>query len=163
MLPVGLLFATKVITRDDVNSLDWDVLILIAGGLTLGYGIQVTDLDERLVHLIPAGLSHAARLAVLGAATFAFGTFFSNTAIASMLMPVAMMAAAVSGEGAEPASYALTVALVASMSMALPVSTPPNAMAHASGELTNRDFIRTGGYLGALGTALIIAGFALLA
>jgi sodium-dependent dicarboxylate transporter 2/3/5 len=96
------------------------------------------------------------RLAVLGLATFTFGTFFSNTAIASMLMPIAMLAVGMSSGGVGLASYALTIALAASMSMALPVSTPPNAMAHATGDLTAWDFVRTGGCIGAVGTALIV-------
>jgi sodium-dependent dicarboxylate transporter 2/3/5 len=86
MLPVTLLFATGSFTREDVNSLDWDVLILIAGGLTLGYSLQVTGLDGRLAALVPAGSRDLARVAVLVAATIGLGTFFSNTAIASMLM-----------------------------------------------------------------------------
>jgi di/tricarboxylate transporter len=36
------------------------------------------------------------------------------------------------------------------------MSTPPNAMAYGSGELTSRDFIRTGGYLGVAGAAVIV-------
>jgi di/tricarboxylate transporter len=91
------------------HSLDWDVLILIAGGLTLGYSLQVTALDER----------RFTTLAVLGFATFGFGTFFSNTAIASMLMPVAVAAAA-GTTGLDLTSAALMVALAASMNIALP-------------------------------------------
>ena len=156
VLPVTLFFATSVITRDDVNSLDWDVLILIAGALTLGYSLQVTDLDQRLAALVPEQAGDMTRLAVLGLATLVFGTFFSNTAIASMLMPVAVMTADMSSGDLDLTGYALTIALVASMSMALPVSTPPNAMAHATGGLTTADFIRTGGCIGLFGTVLII-------
>lgn len=155
MLPVTLLFATAIVTREDVNSLDWDVLILIAGGLALGYTLQVTGLDARLADLVPIGASDGTRLALLAAATLGLGTFFSNTAIASMLMPVAVITAELS-TSMGLSTYTLTTAFVASLSMAMPMSTPPNAMAHASGELTSRDFIRTGGYLGAAGAAIIV-------
>jgi sodium-dependent dicarboxylate transporter 2/3/5 len=154
MLPVVLFFGTAVIDREDVNSLDWDVLILIAGGLTLGYSLQVTGMAGRLAAAVPAGASGFASLAFLGFATLTLGTFFSNTAVASMLMPVAMVVAA--GNLVDPTSAALMVALAASMSIALPVSTPPNAMAYATGELTSRDFVRSGGYIGALGTFIIL-------
>jgi len=125
VLPVTLFFATTIITREDVNSLDWDVLILIAGGLALGFGLQVTELDQRVAALVPVEASDTVRLALLALGTLALGTFFSNTAIASMLMPVAIIAAGVATDGLSLSSFALTVALVASMSMALPVSTPP--------------------------------------
>ena len=162
VLPVTLFFATSIISREDVNSLDWDVLILIAGGLTLGYSLQVTGVDERLAALVPINASDAVRLAVLGATTLAFGTFFSNTAIASMLMPVAVIAAGLSGGDGDLASFALIIALTASMSMALPVSTPPNALAHASGELTTRDFMRTAGAIGGVGAAVILVVLAVV-
>ena len=162
VLPVALFFATSVITRDDVNALDWDVLILIAGGLALGFGIQLTALDQRLAALVPANASDTVRLSLLAVGTFVLGTFFSNTAIASMLMPVAIIAAATSSNGVSLVSYVLTVALVASMSMALPVSTPPNALAYATNELTTRDFIRTGGVIGLAATVLIIVLMVLL-
>lgn len=160
VLPVILLLTTSVVSRDDVNTLDWDVLILIAGGLTLGYSLQITSVDRQLAAIVPAGASDAARLGVLALATLTLGTFFSNTAIASMLMPVATIAAGSAAAAVDLTSYAVTVALVASLSMALPVSTPPNAMAHATGELTRRDFLQTAGCIGLTGAVLVVVMFA---
>lgn len=155
-LPVTLFFATALITRDDVNSLDWDVLILIAGGLALGYTLQVTGLDQRLAGVVPIDASDGVRLGALAAATLALGTFFSNTAIASMFIPVAVVTAALSTSIGVTA-FVVVTAFVASLSMALPMSTPPNAMAYGTGELTSRDFVRTGGLIGAVGAAVIVA------
>ncbi|ODS52673.1 MAG: hypothetical protein ABS36_16655 [Acidobacteria bacterium SCN 69-37] len=155
-LPVTLFFATTVITRDDVNSLDWDVLILIAGGLALGYTLQVTALDVRLAAVVPVDAPDWVRLAALAGATLALGTFFSNTAIASMFVPVAVITASLS-TSMGVTTYVVVTAFVASLSMALPMSTPPNAMAYGSDELTSRDFIRTGGLIGAAGTGAIVA------
>ncbi|HUE84610.1 MAG TPA: DASS family sodium-coupled anion symporter [Vicinamibacterales bacterium] len=160
VLPVIFLFTTSVITREDVNTLDWDVLILIAGGLSLGYSLQVTAVDERLAAVIPVNASDAARLGLVALATFVLGTFFSNTAIASMLMPVAAIAASTGASGLDLTAYALTIALVASLSMALPVSTPPNAMAHGTGEVTRSDFLQTAGSIGLAGAALVVLAFA---
>lgn len=155
-LPVTLLFATGIITRRDVNSLDWDVLILIAGGLALGYSLQVTGLDERLATLVPSNSRDLWRVVVLALATIGLGTFFSNTAIASMLMPVALIAAGFSAGGVDVTGYALTVALSASLSMALPVSTPPNAMTYAQGGISSTDFLRTAGFIGFAGALLVV-------
>jgi sodium-dependent dicarboxylate transporter 2/3/5 len=160
VLPVILLLVTSVVSRSDVNTLDWDVLILIAGGLTLGYSLQVTAVDQRLASIIPTEAGDPSRVGLLVLATFALGTFFSNTAIASMLMPVAATMALGGVGGPDLARYALPIALAASLSMALPVSTPPNAMAHATGELTRRDFLQTTGCIGLAGALLVFVMFA---
>lgn len=72
-----------------------------------------------------------------------------------MLMPVAIIAAA-GTDGIGVAGYALAISLAASLSMALPVSTPPNAMAYATGELTTRDFLATAAFVGGVGTVLVL-------
>jgi sodium-dependent dicarboxylate transporter 2/3/5 len=61
------------------------------------------------------------------------------------------------GGGTGPFQIGLSIALAASLSMGLPVSTPPNAIAYASGELETRDFVRAGGLIGLLGIVLILA------
>jgi sodium-dependent dicarboxylate transporter 2/3/5 len=53
-------------------------------------------------------------------------------------------------------SYSLAVALAASLSMALPVSTPPNAMTYARGGLRSTDFLRTAGFIGVVGAAVVV-------
>lgn len=158
VLPVILLFLTSTITREDVNTLDWDVLILIAGGLTLGYSLQITQADQRLAAIIPSSAGGLVSLTFLALVTYGLGSFFSNTAIASMLMPVATLTAVTSAP--DLTAYALTIALTASLSMALPVSTPPNAMAHATGEVTRRDFLQTTACVGLAGSVLIVVMFA---
>jgi sodium-dependent dicarboxylate transporter 2/3/5 len=159
VLPVILLLVTSVVTRDEVNTLDWDVLILIAGGLTLGFSLQVTAVDQRLASMLPLAAGDTVRLGLLVLVTFTLGTFFSNTAIASMLMPVATTVALSRTGGLDLTGYVMPIALVASLSMALPVSTPPNTMAHATGELTRRDFLQTAGGIGLAGTLLVLVMF----
>jgi len=42
------------------------------------------------------------------------------------------------------------------LSMALPISTPPNAIAYASGEFTTRELARSGIIIGGAATLLIV-------
>src|SRR5690606_25192996 len=112
-------------------------------------------LDTRLAEIIPRSTGDGIRLVLLAATTLVLGTFFSNTAVASMLMPVAVVTAGLSTTMGL-ITFVLTTAFVSSLTMALPMSTPPNAMAHASGELTSRDFLRTGGRIGVIGAAIIV-------
>jgi sodium-dependent dicarboxylate transporter 2/3/5 len=77
----------------------------------------------------------------------------SNTASASMLVPV--MIAIAQGTGVSPVPPALGAALGASFGFMLPVSTPPNAIVYGSGLVPLRDMIRAGAVLDVVGIVLI--------
>ena len=51
------------------------------------------------------------------------------------------------------------VAICASLAMCLPVSTPPNALAHSTGMITTRQMATIGIILGAIG---LVLGYAML-
>jgi sodium-dependent dicarboxylate transporter 2/3/5 len=55
----------------------------------------------------------------------------------------------------------LSIALAASMSMVLPVSTPPNALAYSSGKLVSGDFRYMGIILAVIGLVALIFLFSL--
>jgi solute carrier family 13 (sodium-dependent dicarboxylate transporter), member 2/3/5 len=141
LLMAVVLTTTGIINSEDLARLEWSILILIAGGISLGTGMQLTGLDQVVAQWLPAtGKSGFWLLAVLVMATLVVGTFMSNTAAANLFLPIGLSSAAISGaEGSlYPIQVAMSIALAASMSMALPISTPPNALAYASGEVTTR-------------------------
>jgi sodium-dependent dicarboxylate transporter 2/3/5 len=84
--------------------------------------------------------------------------FMSNTAAANILIPIGVTMA-VGNEG----WVALPIALAASCAMCLPIATPPNALAFATGLIQTRDFIRIGLVLGVLGPAVSLLWVALIA
>lgn len=164
MLPISVFLVTGVMSAKDLRSLNWEVLWLVAGGVALGQAMFASGLSEWFVGLVPfESMAGVAVIAVVGVVAITMSTFISNTATAALLLPlVAALGAsspALSGlGGALP--LVLMATFACSMSMALPVSTPPNSMAHATGELVTRDMVRTGVPLGALGlvaTALLVA------
>lgn len=145
---------------DDLRRVDWQVLILIGGGLALGAGLQRTGLDKLLVAALPLPAEPGLLLMVCFiVVTIVLSTFISNTATASLMLPmaVAAVAARATGDGAAgaTAALALSVALAASLAMALPVSTPPNALAAARGELRAAELARIGVVLGLAGALLL--------
>jgi sodium-dependent dicarboxylate transporter 2/3/5 len=117
--------------------------------------MQRTRLDQVLVQQLP--VSGPFVLIGMILATLLISTFMSNTAAANLILPVGVSFAASLGAASalDPVQMALCIALVASMAMGLPVSTPPNAIAYASGELTARDFSLAGGLLGVVAAVLI--------
>jgi solute carrier family 13 (sodium-dependent dicarboxylate transporter), member 2/3/5 len=161
LLPAVVLTTTSVFKREDLGLIEWNVLILIAGGISLGIGMQLTGLDHVVVRWLPVtGENPFALFAVLVLATLIVGTFMSNTAAANLFLPIGLSASATAGAagGLHPIHVALSIALIASMGMALPVSTPPNAMAYARNEFTTRDMVRVSLLISGLGAVAIIAG-----
>ena len=157
LLPAIAFTATGVLDQTDVDSLEWDILILIGGGIALGAGMQKTGLDQIVVQAVPLGGPFV--LVGLVGTTVLVSTFMSNTAAANLLIPIGVSFAlrTTAASGPDPVQLGLSIALAASLSMALPVSTPPNAIAYASGELDTADFARAGGLLGGLAVVLIVA------
>jgi solute carrier family 13 (sodium-dependent dicarboxylate transporter), member 2/3/5 len=81
----------------------------------------------------------------------------SNTAAANLIIPIAMVTS-----GANPLQLAVLVAFACSFAMALPISTPPNAIAFASGKISSRDMLMAGGIISVIGTVLLLAGYQII-
>lgn len=145
-VPIVALSMMGIIRRQDIRAIDWDVLILLAGGLSLGVGIEQSGLAEWLAGRVgDAGLPDwQAALALAGLAALV-SNLMSNTAAANILLPVTLVIARAmgGGPGAE-AAFLVPVALACSTAMALPISTPPNALVYASGRLRGTDYLLPG-------------------
>jgi len=155
LLPVVAFTTTGVLTQADFDSLEWNILFLIAGGIALGVGMQQTGLDEVLIGVVPGHGPFV--VAALALATVVVSTLMSNTAAANLLVPVGVALATGSAGALSAVQVAVSIALAASVSMALPVSTPPNAIAYASGVCDTNDFVRAGLLIGGVAVLLIVA------
>jgi sodium-dependent dicarboxylate transporter 2/3/5 len=120
-----------VLDRRDFQSLDWDTLFLIAGGLCLGQALEESGAARALAEAATGvQLPPFALLLLLGGVTVLLSELTSNTATAAMMVPLA--AALAAGMGFAPAKAVWLVALAASLGFALPVSTPPNALVYGT-------------------------------
>jgi sodium-dependent dicarboxylate transporter 2/3/5 len=83
-------------------------------------------------------------------------TFMSNTATANLLLPI-MSALGVSlmsgGDSKVGMMLILALTFACSLAMAMPISTPPNALAHATGQINTGDMAKSGIVIGLLGLA----------
>ena len=97
MLPVFVFLATRILGKDDLKLLSWDVLWLISGGIALGYGLEETGLSRVMIEQVPFSQLDP-MLIVISATVLALlmSTFISNTATANLLLP--LMAALGSSE-----------------------------------------------------------------
>ena len=166
MLPVGVCAIIGVLTKRDLEEISWSVLWMVAGGFALGVGLQETGLAQTLINAIPFG-SWPAIVIVIGSGLICYmmANFISHTATASLLVPIL---AAVAGSAAVATNLAslggaatvlVGVAIGSSLGMVLPISTPPNAIAAATGMIEQKDMVKTGLIMGVLG---LILGYGML-
>lgn len=150
MFPVVILLSTGVLGAKEFRSLEWDVLWLVAGGIALGKGVSVTGFDTWIVGLVDWNAMSASILGIAICATaLIMSTFISNSAATNLLAPIAVAVAAAAGGSSM--TILIFVALGASMAMALPISTPPNAIAYGAGAFTTKQMALTGGIIAVLG------------
>ncbi len=157
LVPVVILLATKVFGPDDLKAMPWDVLWLVSGGVALGTGVATTGLDAWLVGLVPWD-SVPGGLLVVALAVVALGmsTVISSSATANLLIPIGVTLAASDAVMIAPLLAVLMLAIGSSLAMALPISTPPNAIAYATGVVEGRDLARSGIAVGAIGLAVFV-------
>lgn len=93
--------------------------------------------------------------------------FISHTATAALLVPILAIAGSSMRENLSALGGVETlligVAIGSSLAMILPISTPPNALAHATGMIQQKDMEKVGIIMGIVGlilgyTMLIILG-----
>jgi sodium-dependent dicarboxylate transporter 2/3/5 len=154
---VVVLLATQVFTVEDLHGLNWHILWLVGGGIALGNGVSGTGLDDWLVGLYDWGsLSTVLLMFALAVIAIGFSTIISNSATANLLIPIGLSLAFSEAVDLDPLVAGLLIAMSCSLAMALPVSTPPNAVAYASGEIETREMATVGLLIGAVGIVLVV-------
>jgi sodium-dependent dicarboxylate transporter 2/3/5 len=160
-IPIVGLTLLGIIDADEVRSLPWDTLMLVAGGLALGIAIQEQGLAGYFIESINITSFNFLLLIVIFAyISVLLSNFMSNTAATTILVPVAVSLLSLAGDY-NPAILTLVIGLSASCALLLPVSTPPNAVAYSTGRILQSDFRLGGIYIGLLGP-LVIIGICLL-
>ena len=159
LVPVVVYSATRIISVADLKTIDWDVLWLMAGGIALGFGLEKSGLITHIVKSIAFGsLSPLLIIFLVTVVTILIASFMSHTAAANLLLPVmAVLGTTVPSLASVGGAKAIILAatFASSLAMALPVSTPPNALAYATGEVKTKDMVKTGVPIGVFGLILI--------
>jgi sodium-dependent dicarboxylate transporter 2/3/5 len=146
-----------LLTWEDARRLPWEVLLLFGGGLSLAAAMESSGLSswigEQLVGF--RGLPFPVIVLGLAAVVVALGEFASNVAIATMMMPLAASLAVAIGQ--PPERLMLLAGFSASLGFALPVATPPNAIAFGSGQVPMREMVRAGVLVDLAGILVVTA------
>ncbi len=166
LIPLGVLTACGIFTKEDIKEINWSVLWLVAGGFALGTCLQGTGLAKVLIQAIPFGsMSVILVLLVAGLVCYFLSNFISNSATAALLIPILIVVAegVADPAAANNASFVALggtqamisfIAVCASIAMLFPISTPPNAIASSTGLVETKDMAKVGIIIGAVGFIL---------
>lgn len=154
LLPVALMtgavgmIITGVLTMDEAyKAVSWKTVFLLAGLLPLGHAVETSGTANYLAQHLLASLGDVPTI-VLQAMVALLSTLFtliiSNVGATVLLVPIAInLALAV---GADPAIFALTVAVSTSNSFLIPTH-QVNALIMGPGNYRVIDFLRVGGIM----------------
>lgn len=159
LVPFVIFALTGVITKRDLEQINWSVIWMVAGGFALGYGLNASGLAANAVKSIPFGeFSPLLILLLSGIICYALSNFISNSATAALLMPILAVVCTAMGDKLETIGGTPTVligvAIAASSAMVLPISTPPNALAYATNLVQQKDMSKMGLIMGLLSMVL---------
>lgn len=154
--------ARPLLTWREAREIPWDVLLLFGGGLALAGAMETSGLAGTIGDWMAGlqGLPLPLVLLGVGFTTVLVSELASNTATASMGMPIAVALAAALEQ--PPLLVMMVIGLSASVGFALPMATPPNAIVFGSGELQVRQMARAGLALDVLGVVAVVTVVLLL-
>ncbi|MFB6096384.1 MAG: SLC13 family permease [Haloferacaceae archaeon] len=144
------------------ESVEWDVILLLAGIIPLGMALEQTGGADLLGAMVASTADYLPVLAVLWVFYIATGLItgvISNNASVVLMIPVAIESAA--RIGANPFAFVLAVTFAASTSFITPVGYQTNLFVYGPGGYRFTDYIRIGAPLQLLLSVVTVLGIAL--
>lgn len=136
--------------KEAYESIEWNLLFVIFGMLSLGVAMQQTGAASWLAHnvvsLVDQFVSGPAKPLVILASVYLVTTVLtevlSNNAVAALLVPIAIGIANEAGLDSRP--FIVAVAIAASAAFATPIGYQTNTYVYGIGGYAFRDFVRIG-------------------
>jgi len=158
MVLTGCLKPTEV-----YDSVQWDIIILLAGVIPLGLAMQETGGADFLAELVVLASGALPPLAVLGLmylVTAVLTNIISNNAAVVLMIPVAAQVA--TDVGASVFAFILAVTFAASTAFMTPVGYQTNLFVYGPGGYRFTDYVTVGGPLQLLFAVATTLGIAVL-
>lgn len=145
LIGVVLMFSFRVVNWADVEKgVQWGIILLYGGAITMGIGLQETGAAEWLAQNILSivGENPYAALAVLIIVGFLLTNLMSNTAAVAFLLPIGIgISEAV---GLSPVVTSFAIALAGGGAFMLIIATPGAAIAYSSGYFSPKHLLKAG-------------------
>lgn len=159
LIPFAVFAMTGIVTRYDLEEINWSVIWMVAGGFALGYAMNGSGLASLVVRAIPFSNFSPLLIVVLsGLLCYILSNLISHSATAALLMPILVVVCTAMGDSLNAiggtSTVLIGVAIASSSAMILPISTPPNALAYATNLVQQKDMAKMGIIIGILSIVL---------
>ena len=144
----------------DAQKVEWGILLLFGGGLSLAAGMQASGWLDALEGLSGEAMPTWVWIFIFTAVGVWTTELFSNMALVSATLPIALAVAR--AQGLEFEQLALPLTIGASCAFMLPMATPPNAIVFSSGKVTVPYMAGRGFWMNIWATLLIGLVFSLV-
>lgn len=156
ILAVLVMFGLNLLDMEDLQSIQWELILLVGGGILLGEAMIVSGTAEKISSLVaslhgtvPAFII----LLLLCMVSLVITNFISNSATAAILIPITLETSI--SLGYDPTPFVVAVALSATAAFITPVGVPSTAIIYSTGKVPKDKLIKTG-VLTAVPTLLVI-------
>ncbi|KAH7021347.1 SPX domain-containing protein [Microdochium trichocladiopsis] len=144
ILPIVIFFGIGILTKEDFNNFPWTIIILAAGGLSLGKAVKSSGLLHTIAEEISKevdGMDLYGVLLIFSGLTLVVATFISHTVAALIILP---LVADIGRNMDEPHPNLLIMAatLMCSAAMGLPTSGFPNMTAIMKEDSTGQRYLQ---------------------
>ena len=156
LVPSGEHKGDRLLDWPTARNIPWGILLLFGSGICIAKAFTASGLSELIGGTLASAIEqwplYLTLLIVALSVTF-LTELTSNTATASLLMPI--LAAASISAGIDPLLIMLPAAMSASCAFMLPVATGPNAVIFGSGQVRIIDMVRKGVVINLIGAVVI--------